>query len=185
MSRCDLQLVYAPHPIFKQVAEPVTEVNADIQGIIDAMFDVLQIEKGIGIGANMVGVLKRIVVIHMQQDDITHRIAMVNPDIVSVSDGTHTFEEASLSFPGISAEITRPKSITVQFLDYDGVEQTLEAEGFLSTVIQHEIDYLDGTVYLDYLSKLKRDRLLKKMEKYQKLHPPHVHTPDCSTGCRH
>jgi peptide deformylase len=144
------------------------------------MFETLRIEHGIGLGANMVGVLKRIIVVKMQQETGLVSYAMVNPEILESSKETQTIEEASLSFPGIAANITRPKSITVRYLDYDGNPQTLAADGFLATVIQHEMDYLDGKVFLDYLSKMKRDMLLKKMEKHIKMHPPHVHTASCS-----
>ena len=105
---------------------------------------------------------------------------MVNPEITEISKETQTFEEASLSFPGISAKITRPKKIKVKYLDYEGRKQLLEADNFLSTVVQHEIDYLDGKIFLDYLSKMKRDMLINKMKKHIKNHPPHIHTSSCS-----
>lgn len=89
--------------------------------------------------------------------------------------------ERSLSFPGIEAPITRSKAIKINYLDYHGNKQELEAQDFLATVIQHEVDYLNGKVFLDHLSKLKRDTLLKKMLKYIKMHPPHVH----GSSCRH
>jgi peptide deformylase len=138
------------------------------------------LENGRGLGANMVGLLERIVVIHMWERDKLLTYSMVNPEIIEFSKETQVFEEASLSFPGISAKITRPKQIKVKYLDYNGNEQMLEADNFLSTVIQHEIDYLDGKIFLDYLSKIKRDMLINKMKKYIKNHPPHIHTPFCS-----
>ena len=128
----------------------------------------------------MVGLLERIVVIHMWERDKLLTYSMVNPEIIEFSKETQVFEEASLSFPGISAKITRPKHIKVKYLDYNGNQQILEADNFLSTVIQHEIDYLDGKIFLDYLSKIKRDMLINKMKKYIKNHPPHIHTPFCS-----
>lgn len=163
-----LPLVYAPNPIFKQKASPVERVDDTIRQLIDNMFGTLYLEKGIGLGANMVGVLKRIIVLDMQEDGKRTPISFINPDIIARSEETQTFKEASLCFPGISAEITRPKDITVRYLDYQGNEQVLKASGFFATVIQHEVDYLDGKVFLDYLSKMKREMLLKKMEKHLK-----------------
>ena len=165
-----LSLIHAPDKIFKQEANPVKEVNDEIREIIDQMFDVTRIEKGVGIGANMVGILKRIIVVNWEAGN--SKFSMVNPEITWSSEDTQEFTEASLSFPGIEAKITRPKKIKLSYLDYNNQKQEMEAEGFLATVIQHEIDYLDGKVFLDHLSKMKRDRLLKKMKKYIKLNPP-------------
>jgi len=175
-----LQLVYAPNTIFRKKALPVEVVNDRVRALIDQMFEVLQIENGIGLGANMVGLLERIVVINMWERDKLLTYSMVNPEIIESSKETQVFEEASLSFPGISAKIARPKQIKVKYLDYNGNQQILEADNFLSTVVQHEIDYLDGKIFLDYLSKIKRDMLINKMKKYMKNHPPHIHTPFCS-----
>lgn len=175
-----LQLVYAPNAIFRKKALPVEAVNDRVRALIDQMFEVLQIENGIGLGANMVGLLERIVVINMWERDKLLTYSMVNPEIIESSKETRVFEEASLSFPGISAKIARPKQIKVKYLDYHGNQQILEAVNFLSTVVQHEIDYLDGKIFLDYLSKIKRDMLINKMKKYMKNHPPHIHTPFCS-----
>ena len=175
-----LPLVYAPNKVFRQKAATVESVDDNIRKIIDDMFETMRIEKGIGIGANMVGVLKRIVVIKMQQDDNVQTYAMVNPKIIKSSKEMQTFEERSLCYPGIVADITRPKQVTVTYLDYNGNEQTLEADGFLSTVVQHEMDYLNGKIFLDYLSKMKHDMLIKKMQKYMKNHPPHIHTSACA-----
>ena len=168
-----LKLVYAPNDVFKKKAQMVETVDENIRDIIDGMFEILQTHSGIGIGANMVGILKRIIVIEMNQDDKLHRYAMVNPEIIKSSKELQNFDEASLSFPGISAPVKRHRDITVKYLDYDGTEQTLDASGFLSTVIQHEMDYIDGRTFLDHLSKMKRDLLLKKMHKHLKAHPPH------------
>jgi peptide deformylase len=127
------------------------------------MFDVLTKEKGIGLGANMVGLLDRLIVLDWPEGNI--KCAMINPEITWMCDEMQTFEEASLSYPGISAMISRPKKIKLSYLDCDNTKCEMEAEGYLSTLIQHEIDYLNGRVFLDHLSKLKRDALLKKMKK--------------------
>ena len=172
-----LPIILAPHPIFRQKAEAVEKVDDEVKRTIARMFATLDAEFAVGIGANMVGLLKRIVVIHLRDEGT--RLAMVNPVILNRSTETQTFEEASISFPGISAKVTRPKSVTVEYLDEAGAKQTLDAEGFLATVIQHEIDYLDGKIFVDYLSKMKKDMLLKKSEKFLKNNPPHVHTASC------
>lgn len=163
MSR--LELVIAPHPIFHQIAQPVEKVDDETRADVVAMFDTLYREQGVGIGANMVGLLKRIIVIDLQKDGKKTPLAMINPVVARASPETQVFEEASLSYPGISAKITRPSEVTVTYLDTQGETQSLDAAGFLATVIQHEMDYLDGQTYLDHLSSVKRKMLLKKMEK--------------------
>ena len=163
-----LSLVYAPNAIFKKISQPITQITEEIRLLMQDMLDLLQREDGVGIAAPMVGVLKRIIVIDLHDDNKHHKLLMVNPKIIKSSKEMHVFKEASLCFPGIAADIKRPKDIEVSYIDEHGLEQSIEASGFLSTCIQHEMDYLDGKVYLDYLSKLKRDTLLKKMNKYIK-----------------
>lgn len=172
-----LPLYLAPHPIFRQKAHAVDVVDEEIRHLIARMFATLEHEYAIGLGANMVGVLKRIIVVNLK--DSNQRYAMVNPEITERSKEMQQFEEASICFPGISAKVSRPKAIKVNYLDEEGNPQTLAADGFLATVIQHEMDYLDGKIFVDYLSKIKRDMLLKKSEKYLKHNPPHIHTADC------
>lgn len=165
-----LQLVLGPDPIFKQKADPVEEITDEIRSFVSDMFDTMYERRGLGMGANMVGELKRIVVIDLQEDGKKAPLACLNPEITWRSSETIKREEASLCFPGISAEVTRPSSIKLRYMDLAGKTQELEAEGWLATVLQHEIDYLDGKIYLDYLSKMKRDRLIKKMQKQLKAH---------------
>ena len=175
-----LPLIYAPHPIFKMKAEPVADINDDIQKIVDDMFSTMYIENAVGLGANMVGVLKRIAVVDLQDNNTKSPLTFINPIITWYSDDIQTYKEASLCFPGISAEIKRPSAIKINYFDYDVKAQELKAEGFLSAVIQHEVDYLDGKIFLDYLSKMKRDILIRKVEKHIKKYPPHVHSKHCN-----
>ena len=161
-----LSLIYAPNNIFQKTAKPVEKIDDKVRQNIDEMFAVLGKEDGIGLGANMVGLLDRIIVLDWPQGNI--KLPMINPEITYLSDETQQFEEASLSYPGIKAKITRPKKIKVTYLDCDNKKQEMEAEGYLSTLIQHEIDYLNGKVFLDHLSNLKRNILLKKMNKFNK-----------------
>ncbi len=170
-----LQLIMAPDPIFKQKSLEIDKVTAEIRDIMDQMLDILDKEQGIGMSASMTGVLKRIVVIKTENKTYF----MANPKIISASKETQTHNEASLCFPGISADITRANAIELEYLDYDGNPQKLKEEGFMATVIQHEIDYLDGKIFLDYLSPLKKKMLLKKMGKY------HKHGHSCSSACEH
>jgi len=163
-----LQIVTAPHPIFRKKAEPVADVTDEIKSLSADMLDAMYENRGIGIAANMVGLLHRIIVVDIQPEGNRDPLVCINPEITWASEEMSTNEEASLSFPGISADITRPNAINLTYLDQSGARKELEAEGFLAIVIQHEMDYLDGRTYLDHLSKMKRDRLLKKMQKYLK-----------------
>jgi peptide deformylase len=163
-----LDLIIAPHPIFRQVAAPVETVDDVIRADVAAMFGTLYHEQGVGLGANMVGLLKRIIVIDLQLEGKKAPLTLINPVVTSASDETQVFDEASLSFPGIFAKVTRPKSVEVDYLDQDGIARSLKAEGFLATVIQHEMDYLDGRTFLDHLSSVKRKMLMKKVEKMRR-----------------
>ena len=163
----DYKLLYAPNPIFSKVAAPVEVVDESVRGLVQAMFKEMYTHQGVGIGANMVGSLERVVVVDLSGDEGGNSIAFINPEITWASEETQVFEEGSLSFPGIAAKVTRPKAIKVSYLDINGEPQEMKAEGGLATVIQHEVDYLNGTVFLDHISKLKRDSLLKKMKKFK------------------
>ena len=167
MNMTILPLIYGPNEIFSKRALHIELVNNKIRSLVDDMLETMYHENAIGMGANMVGILQRIVVIDLQHDDIRTPYSMINPEIIWHSNEVQTFNEASICFTGISAKITRPKSIKVSYLDYNGIQQELEAEGYFATVIQHEIDYLNGKIFLDYLSKMKKDMLLKKTSKKQ------------------
>jgi peptide deformylase len=178
-----LPLILAPDSIFKQKSKPVDFVNDEIKKLMDDLLATIYFEQGVGIAAPMVGKLLQVVVIDLQVEGIKEPIFMANPEIIEVSDTKQTFNEGSLCFPGIKAEITRASNIKVKYLDYNNNMQQLAADGFLAQTIQHEIDYLHGKVYLDYLSSLKRDMLLKKMQKYIKQlasHHHHQHDEFCN-----
>lgn len=160
-----LPLVIAPDPVFRKKAATVDVVDDEIRQLVDDMLATLYTQKGLGIGANMVGVLKRVIVIDLQENGLKTPLAMINPEIIDASDDHQIFNEASLSFPGISADISRPREITVTYLDETGTAVEKQADGFLATVIQHEMDYLMGRTFLDHLSRLKRQVILKKYRK--------------------
>lgn len=174
-----LQIIYAPNKVFQSKAEPVKEVDDNIRQLVDNMYHTMEFEKAVGIGANMVGILQRIVVIDLRENNISKPFCLINPEIIWSSDQNQTFEEASLCFPGIVAPVVRPNAIKVKYLDYDGKTQESIFEGFPATVVQHELDYLNGKVFLDHLSKMKRNILLKKMQKYMNSHKPHIHSAEC------
>jgi len=160
-----IEIVYAPNGIFKKKAISVLNVDNKVRLIVDQMFEIMYQHGAVGMGANMVGILQRIAVVDLQENNEQHPYVLINPSINYASSETQIFEEGSISYPGIKAKITRPKHIEIQYLDYYGRKQLLKASDWLSTVIQHELDYLDGKVFLDYLSPLKRNILLKKMQK--------------------
>jgi peptide deformylase len=163
-----LPLILGPGPIFKQTAEALDGVNAEALQIAQDMLDTLYEHEGLGIAGNMVGVLKRIIVVDLQDEGVKMPYLMFNPEIVKSSEETQTMMEASLCFPGAGTDITRPREITVTYLDKDGKAQTLIASELMSQVIQHEIDYLDGKTFLDFLSPMKRKIQIKKTKKYQR-----------------
>ncbi len=128
------------------------------------MFRIMSESGAIGLGANMVGLLKQIVVIDLK-DGVSEPLALINPQIISRSDKLVMMNEASVSFPGIEAEIERPESIKVEYQDKDAGKHSIDAEGMLARVILHEMDYLQGKTFLDHLSKFKKSRLMKKFQK--------------------
>lgn len=163
-----MKLVLAPNNIFKKIAQPVEKFDDDLAQTCQKMKAVMELHRGIGIGANMVGVLQRIIIVPNPDDPDQKPIAMVNPEITWKSDEKQIYHEASLSFPGIEAEIARPYMINITYFTETGEKVETKASAFLSTIIQHEIDYLDGKVFLDYLPKLKSKMLRQKMMKFMK-----------------
>lgn len=174
-----LSLIYAPDPIFKKKAAKVVTFDGELRQTVDDMIETMQVEQAVGMGGNMVGILQRIIVIDPKNNGESTPQSFVNPEVVMSSDEMQTFEEASICFPFISAEITRPQMITLHYQDIEGNSHEKDFEGFVATVIQHEVDYLDGVVFLGYLSQMKRQMLMKKMQKQMKLNPPHVHGANC------
>lgn len=177
-----LNLVIAPDPIYKTICTPVAEVNDSIRATLSAMMETLRAFHAMGIGAPMVGLTQRLVVAELEDESgVLHSYQMVNPVITERSAETRTMEEASITFLGVGAPVTRPADVTITYLDQNGASQTLRASGILSTCLQHEIDYLDGKTFLDYQPPMKRDILKRKMEKQKRLGPiPHVHGPNCN-----
>ncbi len=159
-----LQLKYGPDPIFSCKARVVTTINAEVKANLLQMLTIMYKYNGIGLGANMVGLLDCLIVVDLQENGVKQPYKMINPKIVEFSENSITMLEASLSFPGIHAKITRPAEVKVSYFDGYDQEKHLKATGLLARVLQHEIDYLHGKVFLDYLSITKRKILLQKIK---------------------
>ena len=177
-----LELVIAPDPIYRTICTPVGAVDARVRGLLDGMMQTLQYFEALGIGAPMVGLTERLVVIALEDEaGKMHHYKMVNPVITECSTTTVTTEEASITFLGVSAPVTRSAAVTVEYLDENAVQQTVRLSGIVAVCVQHEIDYLDGKTILDHVSATKRDMMKRKMEKQKKFGPvPHVHGAHCS-----
>lgn len=177
-------LVIAPDPIYKTVCTPVAAVDERVRATLERMMATLHGYHAMGLGAPMVGLTERLVVVELEDEaGKLHCYKMVNPEIIHASDTTATMEEGSITFLGISAPVTRPAEITVRYLDEQGTTQQIEATGILAVCLQHEMDYLDGKTFLDYQPPMKRDVLKRKMEKNKRIGPlPHVHGPNCNHG---
>jgi peptide deformylase len=158
-----LDILIYPDSRLHNKAKPVAQVDSRIQKLIDDMSETMYTAPGIGLAAPQVNVPERIIVVDIS-DKKDSLLAMVNPEIIS-SEGEDEHEEGCLSVPGIYAPVKRHKKIRVRALDKDGNSFELDAEGLLGVCIQHEIDHLDGKVFVDYLSHLKQDRIKKKMQK--------------------
>jgi|TARA_X000001036_G_scaffold435518_1_gene476893 peptide deformylase len=158
-----------PDPFLRQKSEKVDQVNDEIRSLMNDMLETMYNAPGIGLAAIQVGVLKRVIVIDLSRDDEKKNpMFFVNPEIITNSDSNAAYEEGCLSVPGQYAEINRPDKCKVKFLDYDGNEKILEAKGLLATCIQHEMDHLEGILFIDYLSKLKKNMIVKKLSKQKK-----------------
>jgi len=164
-----LPILTAPDPRLKQKARPVDRVDDDLRRLLDDMLETMYAAPGIGLAAPQVGVLKRALVIDLSKgDEPKTPLFIVNPEIIKVSDEDALYEEGCLSVPEHYAEVARPRAVTVRHLDREGEIRTLEAEGLLATCLQHEIDHLDGVLFLDHISALKRNMVLRKLVKARK-----------------
>lgn len=160
-------ILHYPDLRLRQVARPVTAVNAEIRQLVDDMAETMYAAPGIGLAAVQVNVALRVVVIDLSESHTALQV-LINPEIFE-HDGKQVYEEGCLSVPGIFDEVERAQHIRVRALDRDGQPFEIEAVGLLATCIQHEIDHLDGKVFVDYLSRLKQTRIRKKLEKQERL----------------
>lgn len=165
-----LPLVIAPDERLNKKSEPVAKVDDSIRKLLNDMIETMVANDGIGLAAVQVGVHKRCIVIDIaRREGRNEPIKLVNPEIVSGSDDINVFMEGCLSFPDQFSEVERPKTVTVKYLDENGVEKTLKADGLLATCLQHEIDHINGVVFVDHISQLKRDMILRKLKKAKRL----------------
>ena len=151
-------------PVLRQKAEPVDEIDDDLRRLMDDMMDTMYAADGVGLAAPQVGVSRRVIVVDIREQD-TPPFALVNPEIVERSEEVARDEEGCLSIPGLKDIVERPARVVVEGLDRDGNPRRIEAEGLLARVLQHEVDHLDGILFIDRLSPLKRQLLLKKWQK--------------------
>ena len=160
------KILIEPNKILRQVSQPVIEVNKEIQSLLDDMLETMYSANGIGLAAIQIGIPKNLIVIDLlTKEKKKNPMYFVNPKIIKKSSKFSKYEEGCLSIPNLFAEIQRPIECEVEYLDYNGKNKILKADGLLATCIQHEIDHLKGILFIDYLSKLKRDIILKKLSK--------------------
>lgn len=171
-----LEILEVPHPGLRAVAEPVAQVDDGVRKTVADMFDTMYAARGIGLAATQVGIERRIVVIDLQEkeaegDDaktVRTPLVYINPELISVSAETNIYNEGCLSIPEQYAEVERPATCRARWLDERGASHEGEFGGLLATALQHEIDHLNGVLFVDHISKLKRDMLLKKLAKQRK-----------------
>ncbi|WP_296021398.1 peptide deformylase [uncultured Agrobacterium sp.] len=159
-------LIILPDPLLRQQSKPVETVDSEIQRLADDMLETMYDAPGIGLAAIQIGLARRMLVIDLSREDEENKPQVfINPEILKVSDDVSTYEEGCLSIPDYYAEVERPASLTVGYIDRNGKQQTIEADGLLATCLQHEIDHLNGVLFIDHISRLKRDMVIKKFTK--------------------
>ena len=163
------RILTVPDPMLRQKSIPVEKIDANIKNLMNDMLETMYDAPGIGLAAIQIGIAKRVVVMDVSKEaDKKEPLYFVNPEITWKSSTSTTYEEGCLSIPNQFAKIKRADKCNVKYLDYDGVEKEIKAEGLIATCIQHEIDHLNGILFIDYLSKLKKDIIVKKLIKNKK-----------------
>ena len=163
------KILTIPDSILRQKSLPVDKVNKEIKTLMDDMLNTMYDAPGIGLAAIQIGVPKRVIVLDISpKDEPKKPMFFVNPEIIKKSENNSIYEEGCLSVPGQFAEITRPDKCHIKYLDYYGQKKEIKAEGMLATCIQHEMDHLEGILFIDYLSKLKKSMIVKKLSKQKK-----------------
>ena len=161
-----LEIKLLPDPILRKKASPLEKVSEEVKKILNDMAETMYSAPGIGLAGNQVGVLKRLVVMDCSTDEEDpNLIKMINPEIVNSSDEKEELEEGCLSIPDHKSIVKRPANVKVKYLNIDGIEKTLDAKGLLAACVQHEIDHLNGILFVDHISRIKRDMILRKVKK--------------------
>jgi len=162
-------LIILPDPVLRQASRPIEHVGPELRRFAEDMFDTMYDAPGIGLAAIQVGEPIRMVVIDLAKEgEPKAPQVFINPEILSRSDARSVYEEGCLSIPDYYAEVERPASVRVRYVDLDGASREVEAEGLLATCLQHEIDHLDGVLFIDHISRLKRDMVMRKFRKLAK-----------------
>ena len=162
------KIVIEPDPILRKKSDPVEIVDQNLRKLLDEMLETMYAAPGIGLAAIQIGIPKRLIVIDVSKEKRKKPLYLINPEITFTSKNTSVYEEGCLSLPGHFAEIERPAECHLNYIDYEGKKKSLKAEGILATCIQHEVDHLNGVLFIDYLSKLKKDMIIKKLVKHKK-----------------
>ena len=163
------KIITEPDIILRKKSATLEKVDDDLRKLMDDMLETMYAAPGIGLAGVQIGILKRLIVIDVSRDEEKKSpLFLINPEIITKSSNTSVYEEGCLSLPGYFAEIERPAECQIEYLDYHGKKKEMKASGLLATCIQHEIDHLNGILFIDYLSKLKRDMVIKKLEKSKK-----------------
>jgi len=163
------QILTEPNALLRQKSLPVEKVDKEVKQLMDDMLETMYKAPGIGLAAIQVGVPKRIIVLDLTgKDDPKNPMFFINPEVIDKSSNNSLYEEGCLSVPGQFAEISRPDKCHLKYLNYEGESKEIKAEGMLATCIQHEIDHLEGILFIDYLSKLKKSMIVKKLSKQKK-----------------
>ena len=162
-------IIIAPDPVLKAKAKPVTEIDGRIAKLMDDMLETMYKAPGIGLAAPQVGILDRVIVVDVAgEDEKPQPFVMANPEILLASDELSVHNEGCLSIPDLYADVTRPKQVRVRYLDRGGEVREIDADGLLATCVQHEIDHLNGILFIDHLSLLKRNMIIRKLQKLKK-----------------
>ncbi len=163
-------LIILPDPILRQVSKPIETVDGEVRKLADDMLETMYDAPGIGLAAIQIGVARRMLVLDVSKEGEDKKpLVFINPEVVASSDARSVYEEGCLSIPDYYAEVERPATITVRHLDREGRAQVTEAEGLLATCLQHEIDHLNGVLFIDHISKLKREMVIRRFTKAAKL----------------
>jgi peptide deformylase len=164
------EILVVPHPILKQVSEPVAKVDDDLRALMDDMLETMYDAPGIGLAAIQIGVPKRVIVMDIARPEEPKQPRyFINPEILWASEETLPYEEGCLSVPEIYDEVERPARVKLRYLNYQGEQIEEDAEGLFAVCIQHEMDHLDGVLFIDHLSRLKREQAVKKVKKLVKV----------------
>lgn len=165
-----LPIITAPDKRLKVKSEPVAAVDAEMAKLMDDMLETMYLAPGVGLAAPQIGVTKRIIVVDVAKDpDAREPYRMANPELVWTSDELSTYEEGCLSLPEHYADVERPDSIRVKYLDETNTKRELDADGLLATCIQHEMDHLEGVLFVDHITSIKRNMILRKLKKLKKM----------------